>query len=352
MTVEFDGLRLLPYYLNSRRLEAITGSPLPIAAQHSLVRNSDLRVGAMRDASHLANGLLKSGGFPNLVGETSVKDPAGQRILGAIWGVFTFRGIPRALEREREGKPFEAASFSGRIPLGDAEYDLSGQLSNDHLYSQTSSTVLSGKRRMLIAGQFEFRKNKVEVFPFIIGDMVEDHGDLLRASFSQTVRLYPDQIDQFSLMRRQRPTAAAELPSLLQISEDEVKKAFATIIGEPFVPKDWGGEKSDLSTSRITIDGERRTAAFIFKGPSVPGEMHPANMGKRGDQLVRAFEEPVDLIVIQHCNKVANTVVRMAEALCCDLRRPRRYCIIDGADTLQILKAYDKLPTGRRKRTA
>jgi hypothetical protein len=210
--------------------------------------------------------------------------------------------------------------------------------------------VLSGKRRMLIAGQFEFQRNKVEVFPFIVGEMVEDPGDLLRAPFSQTVRLFPGRIDQFARMRSQGPIATTELQSLLQVSEDEVKKAFATIIGEPFVPKDWGGEKSDLSTSRLTVDGEQKTAAFIFKGPSVPGEMHPANMGKRGDQLVRAFDEPVDLIVIQHCNKVANTVVRMAEALCCDLQRPRRYCIIDGADTLQILKAYDKLPTGRRKR--
>jgi hypothetical protein len=32
------------------------------------------------------------------------------------------------------------------------------------------------------------------------------------------------------------------------VSEDAVKQVFAEIIGEPFVPKDWGGEKSDLQT--------------------------------------------------------------------------------------------------------
>ena len=66
-------------------------------------------------------------------------------------------------------------------------------------------------------------------------------------------------------------------------------------------------------------------------------------MGKRGDQLVRAFEEPVDLVVIQHCNQIANTVVRQEEAMAFDPRQPLRYCIIDGADTVRILKTHRKL---------
>jgi hypothetical protein len=66
-------------------------------------------------------------------------------------------------------------------------------------------------------------------------------------------------------------------------------------------------------------------------------------MGKRGDQLVRAFGEPADLIVIQHCNKIANTVVKLAEALAIDPRNPKRFCILDGADTARLLKAYGKL---------
>jgi len=135
----------------------------------------------------------------------------------------------------------------------------------------------------------------------------------------------------------------ADLEALLQIPEDAIKHAFAEIIGEPFVPRDWGGEKSDLTTSRLTIDGKRQSAAFIFKGPSVRGQMHPADMGRRGDQLVRAFDEPVELVVVQHCSQIANSVVRIAESLAMDFRRPRRYCILDGADTARILKAYGKL---------
>jgi hypothetical protein len=65
----------------------------------------------------------------------------------------------------------------------------------------------------------------------------------------------------------------------------------------------------------------------------------------RGDRLIRAFEEPADLIVVQHCNRIENTVVRTTEGLAYDPRRPRRYCIINGNDTAQILKTYGRLQT-------
>jgi hypothetical protein len=173
--------------------------------------------------------------------------------------------------------------------------------------------------------------------------MINDLGGVLRMSWSQSVRVYPEQIDTFAKIDSKGAAKKADLEAMLRMPEEAVKRAFAEIIGEPFVPRDWGGEKSDLTTSRLTIDGERQSAAFIFKGPSVRGQMHPSDMGKRGDQLVRAFDEPVDLIVVQHCSQIANSVVRIAESLAMDVRRPRRYCILDGADTARILKAYGKL---------
>jgi hypothetical protein len=160
-------------------------------------------------------------------------------------------------------------------------------------------------------------------------------------SWSALVRVHPAQIDAFAKLSEES-VSEADLQVLLQISEDDVKHSIADIIGEPFVPKDWAGEKSDLPTNHLTIDGQPCSAAFIFKGPSLPREMHPGDMGKRGDQLVRVFDEPVDLVVIQNCNKIATNVVRIAESLAMNVCRPRRYCIIDGADTVRILKAYHK----------
>jgi hypothetical protein len=46
---------------------------------------------------------------------------------------------------------------------------------------------------------------------------------------------------------------------------------------------------------------------------------------------------------VQHCNKIETSVVRNAEGLAYDARRPRRYCIIDASDTALILKTYSKL---------
>lgn len=37
-----------------------------------------------------------------------------------------------------------------------------------------------------------------------------------------------------------------------------------------------------------------------------------SDMGKRGDQLVRVFDEAVEPVFIQHCSKIANSVVRIA----------------------------------------
>jgi hypothetical protein len=132
------------------------------------------------------------------------------------------------------------------------------------------------------------------------------------------------------------------------IKESQVKDAFARIIGEPFVPKDWAGERSDLYTSRLTIDGDNVTAAFLLKGRSVQGPMHVADTGKRGDQIPRLFEEPAELLILQHGNKVENSVVKTMRAFAVDPTNPRRFCIIDGADTYRILKAYGYLDRSGR----
>jgi hypothetical protein len=66
--------------------------------------------------------------------------------------------------------------------------------------------------------------------------------------------------------------------------------------------------------------------------------MYPADLGKRGDQLVRLFDEPADLLILQHCHKVETSVIRQMEALAVLPNNPRMYCVIDGADTYRILR--------------
>ena len=52
------------------------------------------------------------------------------------------------------------------------------------------------------------------------------------------------------------------------------------IIGETGRFKDWGGETSDLYTTRLRVGGGRKAAAFGFKGKGLTGVLTPARMGK------------------------------------------------------------------------
>jgi hypothetical protein len=338
-----DRLKLSPYYLNTRRLSELAQIPIPVVAQTSLVHNNGERATAMRQASAVANAMLQTGDLPNLARAFANEGADEQVHIATLWDVFTFGGATDALRREEDGKPPMPATMRGTVELGGVQYVLTGALSNDHMYSQSTPTMLRGNRRMFVAGRFEVRNGVLEVEPYIIGDLVREMSGL-KVNWTMGVRIYPEMIDSFSKMGAQSVATKGELEQLLATPEDDVKHAVAAIIGEPYVPKDWGGEKSDLQTAQLRLDGAPVSAALIFKGPSIKGEMHPANMGKRGDQLIRAFDEPADLILVQHCNKIANSVVRMAEALAANPARPRRYCILDGNDTVRLLKAYGMFP--------
>jgi hypothetical protein len=67
-------------------------------------------------------------------------------------------------------------------------------------------------------------------------------------------------------------------------------------------------------------------------------------LGKPGNQIVRLFSEPAELLILQHCHEITPSVVSMMEAYAHDLRNPRKYMIIDGADTSRILKSQGLLP--------
>lgn len=174
------GFRLTSYYLNTRRISDLSGISIPAEAQDSLVNNSLQRSRAMGFASTVANNILQQDKIPSLMKQLRSLDTSAPytRVLAAIWDVFTFKGVPKSLRREHEGKSPIPATFVGTVLLDDKPVEIYGQLSNQHLYSDTSEQMLSGKRRILIVGMFEFQNNKIESFPYIIGDMVEDGGGL------------------------------------------------------------------------------------------------------------------------------------------------------------------------------
>lgn len=260
-------LGLSPYYLNTRRLEVVGATQTSAAAQRPLINNSDERVDAMRDARRVARRLLQSGAFPHITAKIASSARAGARLLGVTWDVFTFRGVAPAYTRARHGKRDQPGAFSAKLALGEAIYSAS-DLDHHHYYSDTSMSVLSGRKRMLVAGIFEFRGEEVGIEPYIIGELVRETG-AFAIGFAGEVRVYPAQIDAFrSPLERAKPATKRDLDVLLTMPESEVKKALAEIIGEPFVPKDWGGENSDLQKRTASPSPENPFRQLSFsKGP-------------------------------------------------------------------------------------
>jgi len=158
-------------------------------------------------------------------------------------------------------------------------------------------------------------------------------------------QVYIDEIDSFSRVRNVSPKAIEDIVPL-KVSEEEIKASLANIIGEKFIPKDWGGEKSDLYSSHVIFKGRRISTAFLLKGPAVK-RLTINKCGKRGNQVLRLVREPAELFAVQHIGEIDTDVIELLDICVSDLSRKKNmklyFCVIDGVDTARILFAYEKL---------
>ena len=92
----------------------------------------------------------------------------------------------------------------------------------------------------------------------------------------------------------------------------------------------------------MILDGNRISTAFALKGPAKFKPLTLAEMGKNGDQIDRLFTEPADLVIVQHCHNITPAVRGMMRAYATRIHNLKMFCLIDGNDTLRILKAYKK----------
>ena len=116
-------------------------------------------------------------------------------------------------------------------------------------------------------------------------------------------------IGSFARAADVRPQDVAALAaSKLPLPEQTVKEFIAKIIGEPYLDTDWGGELSDILTSRIELDGERVAGAFLLKGAGSRQKLKPGDLGKNGDQIRRLSKQDADLYVVQHVGEFDEAV--------------------------------------------
>jgi len=150
-----------------------------------------------------------------------------------------------------------------------------------------------------------------------------------------------DDIDSFEKVKEIQLAPNTKMVPLL---ENEFQKGLQKILEEQGEFNDWGGENDDLFSTRLILDGRRVNVAFGLKGRGTRGKLTPKKMGTQGDQIQRLFRTPADVFLVQYWNQIDQNVLEQMRifAITKSVLNGQRiyYGVIDGQDTLRIIKAY------------
>lgn len=256
---------------------------------------------------------------------------------------FYFNGVGRALNALSAGRPGRA-SFGAPLAT-DVAVKMRGSYSARHLTSDTSAIELKGaSRKFVLAYVKSVTVEEIELRLILIANRwLRGVTDTFGFVETEPLHVWPSSIDQFDGVDWAMRLTRADLNRLKDVSEGQLKIWLADILGEPEVPKDWGGEQFDLWTDRVTIKGKRLRAAFALKGPAKFHAMTIADLGKNGDQVSRLANTVADLLVVQHCHAITAPVQHMLHAFAADPANPRQYMTIDGYNTIRILRHFKHL---------
>lgn len=266
-----------------------------------------------------------------------------------VWTELPFHWSDVARERAEAHAGREARSdFHASLALDEGRtIQVHGTFNPARLTCSTSNSELRGVRSQYLLGQVaNCGEDCVELRPIAIATRLLAPPPRQWDS-EDWQRIRPSEIDQFTGADWTSDTTHEHLERLRELSERSVKYALAQIIGEPVVPKDWGGEQCDLWTSRLRIAGVSHTAAFLLKGPARFQPMTIAMLGKNGDQLQRLAGTDAEVLVVQHCHEIRPEVFSLLRSLASDFRHVRRYLLLDGFDTYRLLSSHGYLPQAR-----
>jgi hypothetical protein len=349
MTVPYD---LTCWYLNDRRIIELIGAGAPdVRGVRS--QSGDAHLDRLWRLQALKDGVIDwmRTAKPSPLGVLLTTGTADVGKVFTHLGLFGFRGLSRYDGARRTGRsapvPVAYSKLDSWIPDGKVTSDLYPE----HLTSASAWGELSGQKRKFFLGVIQDTASYgIRAIPYLFADIVENQyrGQIVDSGvWSRYLEVHIDQIDSFARVSEVPPGRRRDaLDRLRAVPERQIKEAIAEILGEPNVPKDWGGESSDLFSSRVTIDGKRISTAFLLKGPASFRPMTMAQLGSNGDQIQRLFTDPAELLVLQHCHEVTAPVRVMMRAFAQQMGNARRFAIIDGYDTIRLLVAYGKCGFG------
>jgi hypothetical protein len=275
-------------------------------------------------------------------------------------------GVPPLTQLLAEEKGRLFASVETTLPCpevydgGRVSVEIQPKLATDKkiLLEFEASRVTSDTTRMEIANgsdvaiigqvrRIDAAEGVVILEPMVVGgpSLESASPDLPRAqamwlghSFGE---VFAEDITEFAAITNEPMPKTIE--PMQEITERAFKQCLAELLGQE-AEKDWGGEQSDLYSAHLHLNGQRVTGAFLLKGPASFRPMRLNHLGANNDQIVRLAHEPADLLVVQHSHEIGTDVRATLRAFANGLGTlKRRYCLIDGADSLRLLKAYDKL---------
>lgn len=339
-------------YLNQERISQLLNTPVLTQAASTLrgFRGPSWVLspeGAARSTiAKLIGEWLQDNHVPSL-GELFTKDKlpsVGDRFT--IYHDFYGNGLTKYASQLKKIPRNAAAQIHNKLRFN-KEYRLRIFFHPNNLICHSAWDILSGRSRLFAFAYIgKFLNGEIHARPYVIGDL---HSDSIAQSSKKWDpktygEIHPSQIDQFSLLDNQlRSEKSVPALSLLKsIPEQSIKLAFAEILHEGFIPKDWGGEKSDLFTSNVSVDGRWLPTAFLLKGPARFSPMTMRHLGKNGDQIERLFNEPAGLLILQHCHRVTTPVRATMRAYASRIHDLRYFTILDGYDTIRLMRAYGK----------
>ncbi len=152
-----------------------------------------------------------------------------------------------------------------------------------------------------------------------------------------------DDVKEFQKVKSVKDVPAELSP--VRLPEAIVKKGIVKLLGEQLDPKDWGGELNDVFTTRMTVNGKRKRAAFALKGPARKGALVPKMMGSNGDQVQRLFASPAQVFFVQYEGEIKESIVDLMARLAIAKAVTEGqvyYGTIDLTDRYRLRLAYPK----------
>jgi hypothetical protein len=224
------------------------------------------------------------------------------------------------------------------------DQDVELHYSVDKISSDTLKSGLTKGGEFAVVAEFhKMTKDKIILHPLLMGYpylQSKTDGELLWKSYTDFYQLYLEDFAEFSkVLEEPLPSDCSQMG---EIKESVFKQCLHKILGDS-TSNDWGGETSDYYSSHIHLGTQRLSCAFLLKGPAKFQPMGLNHLGKNNDQIFRLAKEPADILVVQHSHDILQPVKETLKVFATQPSNPRRYCLIDGRDSLRLLKAYDLL---------